>query len=209
MLGLLMAVLIGVSLVAKEVERRSLYLILSKPVHRHEVILGKYAGLVLTLAINLTVMVVAVFCILGYMSLIEGEELQRGWEAPAADPAMLKAFFLIFMQLMIITAVALFFSTFSSPILSAILTFGLYVVGHFNADLRAFETVIDSRVAVSVAKSLYYILPNFSPFNVTAEVVHAQPVTMEYIVLATAYALAYIAILLMVSMFIFSRRDFT
>ena len=207
--GLLMAVFIGVSLVAKEVERRSLDTILSKPVRRHEVVLGKYAGLVLTLAVNLTVMAVALFCILGYMSLTEGDELRRGWDAPATDPAMLKAFFLIFMQLMLVTAVALFFSTFSSPILSAVLTFGLYVVGHFNADLRAFEAVIDSRVAAHVAKGLYYVLPNFKTFNITAEVVHAQPVTMEYIGLTAAYALAYISILLLASMFIFSRRDFT
>jgi ABC-type transport system involved in multi-copper enzyme maturation permease subunit len=206
--GLFIAVFIGIGLVTKEVERRSIYTILSKPVRRHELILGKYGGLVLTLAINLAVMAVALYCVLAYMSLTESEEFKRGWEAPAIDPALLKAFFLIFVQLMLITAVALFFSTFSSPILSAVLTFGLYVVGHFNQDLRNFEAVVDSRAAAYLARGLYYTLPNLAPFDVKAEVVHAQPVTLGYIGLTTGYALAYIAVLLLVATLIFSRRDF-
>ena len=206
--GLFIAVFIGIGLVAKEVERRSIYTLLSKPVRRHELILGKYAGLVLTLGVNLTVMVIAHYGVLGYMSWTESEEFKRSWEAPAVDPAMLKAFFLIFVQLMLVTAIALFFSTFSTPILSAVLTFGIYAAGHLSADLRNFQEVVDSKVAAAFALGLYYILPNLSPFDVTAEVVHAQPVTVEYMGLTTAYALGYITALLLVSMFIFSRRDF-
>ena len=206
--GLFIAVFIGIGLVAKEVERRSIYAILSKPVRRHEFILGKYAGLVLTLAVNLSVMAIAHYGVLAFMSWTESEEFKRSWEAPAVDPAMLKAFFLTFVQLMLVTAIALFFSTFSTPILSAVLTFGIYAVGHLSADLRNFQEVVDSRIAASLARGLYYVLPNLGPFNVTAEVVHAQPVTVEYMGLTTAYALVYITALLLVSMFIFSRRDF-
>ena len=161
--GLFIAVFIGIGLVAKEVERRSIYTILSKPVRRHEVILGKYSGLVLTLAVNLAVMMIAVYTVLAYISWTETEAFKRGWEAPATDPAMLTAFFLIFVQLALVTAIALFFSTFSSPILSAVLTFGLYVAGHFNADLSDFQEVIDSPVAAAVAKGLYYVLPKPRP----------------------------------------------
>ena len=206
--GLFIAVFIGIGLVAKEVERRSIYTILSKPVRRHELVLGKYAGLVLTLAVNVAVMAVAMYCVLGYMSWVEIEEFKRGWEVPATDPAMLKAVFLIFVQLMLVTAVALFFSTFSSPILSAALTLGLYVVGHFNADLRNFQEVVDSVAAGYLALGLYYLLPNLAAFDVKAAVVHAQPVTVEYIALTTAYALAYIGALLLVAILIFTRRDF-
>ena len=106
--GLFIAVFIGIGLVSKEVERRSLYTVLSEPVRRHEVVLGKYVGLVFTLAVNLAVMVVAVYAVLGYISVTESEEFKRGWEAPATDPAMLTAFFLIFVQLMLVTAIALF-----------------------------------------------------------------------------------------------------
>jgi ABC-type transport system involved in multi-copper enzyme maturation permease subunit len=206
--GLFIAVFIGIGLVSKEVERRSIYSLLAKPVRRHELILGKYAGLVLTLAVNIAVMAVALYAVLGYMSWVETEEFKQSWEAPATDPAMLWAVFLVFTQLMLVTAIALFFSTFSSPILSAVLTFGLYVVGHFNADLRNFENVVDSPTAASLARVLYYVLPNLAPFDIRADVVHAQPVTFGYVALTTGYAVAYIGALLLGAMFIFSRRDF-
>ena len=206
--GLFIAVFIGIGLVSKEVGRRSIYSLLAKPVRRHELILGKYAGLVLTLAVNIAVMAVALYAVLGYMSWVETEEFKQSWEAPATDPAMLWAVFLVFTQLMLVTAIALFFSTFSSPILSAVLTFGLYVVGHFNADLRNFENVVDSPTAASLARVLYYVLPNLAPFDIRADVVHAQPVTFGYVALTTGYAVAYIGALLLGAMFIFSRRDF-
>lgn len=206
--GLFIAVFIGIGLVSKEVERRSIYSLLAKPVRRHELILGKYAGLVLTLAVNIVVMAVALYAVLGYMSWVETEEFRQSWEAPATDPAMLLAIFLIFAQMMLVTAIALFFSTFSGPILAAVLTFGLVGVGHFNADLRNFENVVDSRAAAYLARALYYGLPNLAPFDVKAEVVHAQPVSLGYVALTTGYAVAYIAALLLAAMFIFSRRDF-
>ncbi len=206
--GLFIAVFIGIGLVSKEVERRSIYSLLAKPIRRYELILGKYAGLVITLAVNIAVMAVAMYAVLGYMAWAESEEFRQSWEASATDPAMLLAIFLIFAELMLVTAIALFFSTFSSPILSATLTFGLFVVGHFNADLRNFENVVDSRAAAYLAKALYYVLPNLAPFDVKAEVVHALPVSLEYVALTTGYAAAYIGILLLASMFIFSRRDF-
>jgi hypothetical protein len=89
-----------------------------------------------------------------------------------------------------------------------VLTFGLYVVGHFNADLRNFENVVDSPTAASLARVLYYVLPNLAPFDIRADVVHAQPVTFGYVALTTGYAVAYIGALLLGAMFIFSRRDF-
>ena len=206
--GLFIAVFIGIGLVSKEVERRSIYSLLAKPVRRHELILGKYAGLVLTLAVNIVVMAVALYAVLGYMSWVQTEEFRQSWEASATDAAMLLAIVLIFAQLMLVTAIALFFSTFSGPILSAALTFGLFIVGHFNADLRNFENVVDSRAAAYLARTLYYVLPNLAPFDVRAEVVHAQPVSLGYMALTTGYAVAYIAALLLAAMFIFSRRDF-
>ena len=83
--GLFIAVFIGIGLVSKEVERRSIYSLLAKPIRRHELILGKYVGLVLTLLVNLTVMAVALYGVLGYMSWVATEELARSWEAPGTD----------------------------------------------------------------------------------------------------------------------------
>jgi len=206
--GLFIAVFIGIGLVSKEVERKSIYGLLSKPVRRHEFIIGKYLGLVLTLAVNIAVMAAALYLVLAYMNWMETENVRRSWDAPATDPAMLKAIFLIWVELCLITAVALCFSTFSTPILSAVFTFGLYIVGHFNADLRNFQNVIDSPAVVYLARVLYYVLPNLAPFDVKADVVHAQPVSAMHVALTGAYGGVYILMLLLVSMFVFSRRDF-
>jgi len=206
--GLMIAVFIGIGLVWKEVERRSIYGLLSKPISRAQFIVGKYAGLVLTLAVNMAVMVGAWYAVLGYMGATVSPAARAAWVAPATDPTMLKAVILIFVELMLVTAVALFFSTFSSPFLSAGLTVGLWVIGHFNADLRNFEAVLDVAPLVWVARALYYLLPNLAPFNIRAEVVHGVAVPGSQILLTLAYAVVYIAILLAGAIAIFRRRDF-
>src|SRR5918998_4800 len=91
-IGLFIAVFIGIGLVAKEVERRSIYSLLSKPVRRHELVLGKYLGLVLTLVVNLAIMAVAFYAVLAYMAWMAPDRTAAAWEAPATDPRMLKAF---------------------------------------------------------------------------------------------------------------------
>src|SRR5512134_563341 len=144
--GLLIAVFIGIGLVWKEVERRSIYSLLSKPIRRSEFIIGKYAGLALTLFVNVAVMTVVFYAVLAYLNTQFPEATRAAWPAPATDPGMLRAIVLIFVELLLVTAIALFFSTFSSPFLSAALTFGLWVIGHFNADLRNFESVVESKV---------------------------------------------------------------
>ena len=206
--GLFIAIFIGIGLVSKEVERRSIYALLSKPVSRAQFIAGKYAGLVLTLAVNVTVMAAALYIILAYMVWSEPPTIRAGWDAPGTDPALLKAFFLIFIELMLITAIALFFSTFSTPILSAALTFGFYVAGHFNADLKNFDRVVDSKAAALLARGVYHVLPDLSAFDVKTEVVHGLPVTVGYLASTTAYGLVYVTALLLIATFIFSRRDF-
>lgn len=207
-IGLFIAVFIGIGLVSKEVERKSIYALLAKPMTRAQLVLGKYAGLILTLFVNLSVMTIALYLVLGYWSLTEHAWYKSGWDAPGADPNLLKPVFLIFTELSLITAIALLFSTFSSPILSAVLTFSLYIVGHFNDDLRHFETVVPSKAAAALARALYYVLPNLASFDVSSTVVHGRSVPFGYIALTTAYAVVYIAALLTAATFIFSRRDF-
>jgi ABC-type transport system involved in multi-copper enzyme maturation permease subunit len=206
--GLFIAVFIGIGLVSKEVERRSIYSLLSKPVSRPQFIAGKYAGLVLTLLVNVAIMTMALYLVLGYLTWRETEIVRSGWDAPGTDPALLKAFFLIFVELMLVTAIALFFSTFSTPILAAALTFGLYIAGHFNADLKNFETVVDSKAAAWLARGLYHVLPDLSAFDVKTEVVHGLPVSMGYLTSTAAYGVLYIGALLLAATVIFTRRDF-
>jgi ABC-type transport system involved in multi-copper enzyme maturation permease subunit len=206
--GLFIAIFIGIGLVSKEVERKSIYAMLSKPISRSQFVVGKYAGLVLTLAVNVAVMTLAIYLVLGYMTWMETAEFKAGWETPGVDPRMLKATVLIFVELMLITAVALFFSTFSSPILSAAFTFGLYIVGHFNTDLKNFDKIVESKPAIWLARGLYHVLPDLSAFDVKMEVVHGLPVPAGYMWSTIGYGAAYIAALLLAAVVIFSRRDF-
>ncbi|HEX4914873.1 MAG TPA: ABC transporter permease [Vicinamibacterales bacterium] len=208
MFGLLIAVFIGIGLVSKEVERKSVYGLLTKPVTRPQFILGKYAGLMLTLAVNIAVMIAAFYAVLYYMDVTASEATRKAWPAPATDPRLLIATLLIFAELAVITAVALFFSTFTSPLLAILLTLGLWIAGQFNADLRNFENVIDAPAAIWVAKALYYVLPNLAPFNIKAEVVHGFPVSMRHVALTLLYAAVYAGMLLVAAAAIFRRRDF-
>src|SRR5262245_776176 len=186
MFGMFIVVFIGIQLVSKEVERRSIYSMLSKPIRRHQLLLGKYAGLILTLAVNVAVMTVAFYAVLAYMQWTAPKPVLDALDGPALDPRMLKAIVLIFGQLAVVTAIALFFSSFSSPILSASFTLGLYIAGHFSADLRNFDQVVDSQAAQTLARAMYWILPNLAPFDVKAQVVHALPVPVGYMALTLA-----------------------
>jgi Cu-processing system permease protein len=112
------------------------------------------------------------------------------------------------LELMLVTAIAVFFSTFSSPFLSALLTAGLWVAGHFNADLRNFGAVVRSPTLAHVTRAIYYVLPNFAAFDIKSQVVHAQAVPVSYLGVTFAYGLAYIVFVLTGAAMIFSRRDF-
>jgi len=206
--GLFIAVFIGIGLVSKEVDKRSVYSLLAKPIRRPQFVFGKYCGLTLTLAVNVAVMAAALYAVLFYMSWGVPKTTAQSWDAPALDPALLKAIGLILVELLLVTAIALFFSTFSTPILSAALTFGLFIAGHFSTDLRNFDQVVNSPAAVRLARGLYWVLPNLGQFDVKSQVVHGQAVPMGYMALTAAYAAFYTAMLLTMAVLIFSRRDF-
>jgi ABC-type transport system involved in multi-copper enzyme maturation permease subunit len=208
-IGGFIAIFIGIGLVAKEVERRSVYSLLAKPVRRSELVVGKYLGLVLTLGVNVLFMTIVWYGVLAYYNLITPEMARGGWEGPATDPRMLIAVGLIFVQLMLVTAIAVFFSSFStSPMLSALFTFGLFVAGHFSADLRNFESIVSSKALSTLARGLYYVLPNMAIFDVKSAVVHVRPIGFEYVISAVVYGLLYVLALLFASVLIFRRRDF-
>src|SRR5262249_26894694 len=193
------ALLLGLGVVHREVEKRSFSSRLAKPIERHQLVLGKYAGLVLTLAVNLTVMAVALYVVLAVMAWVAGPIAARAWERPAVDPLLLKAFAMTFVELSLITAIALLFSTFSTPMLSAAFTFALFVAGRFSTDLRNFNQVVDSPIASGLTSALYWVLPNLAPFDVRSQVVHGDGVPFGYLAMSTGYGALYIAALLVLS----------
>lgn len=195
--GLVMAIFIGVGLVYKEIEKRTLYSLLSKPIRRWEFLVGKYAGLVLTLVINTAFMTVglgaALFCV--------GRPFVR------SDASIVVAVYFILLALALVTAIALFFSCFSSPMLSTLFTLGIYVTGVFAADIRDFGALTHSSFLRTATSALSYVVPNFHNFNVIAAAAHGEAVPFALIWQNTLYALLYIAALLLASSAVFSRRN--
>lgn len=195
--GVFIAIFVGVGLVYKEIERRTLYAILSKPIGRGEFMLGKYLGLCLTLLVNVAVMGVGLS-----LALIV---VKRGW-----DPLALRiwpAIFLIYVELAILTGVAMLFSAFSSPALSALLTFFLFVIGHFSADLKTLAHSMGSAPARWVFAGLYYLLPNLANYNAITPAAHGQAPEVRTVVMAAVYGLIYIGVLLAATTLVFSRRN--
>jgi ABC-type transport system involved in multi-copper enzyme maturation permease subunit len=206
LIGLFIAVFIGAGLVWKEIDRRTIYSLLAKPIRRSELLVGKYAGLVLTLLANLALMAATVYLVLAWLSWVQPAPV-RALEAPALDPRLLVAMLLIFVELAVVVALALFFSTFASPFSAAGFTLALFVAGQFSADLRHLRAVLDSPAAAALATALYYVLPDFTMFDVKAAVVHGHSVGRGYMALAATYGALYVVGLLLLSVIVFSRRD--
>jgi len=206
--GLLMAVFIGIGLVAREIDRRSIYSLLAKPLPRSEFIVGKYVGLLLTIFVNVTLMTAAFYLMLAWIGRVSPEYVRRSWEAPAADPALLLAVALVFGELALLTAVALFFSTFSSSgLLSLVFTLGLWVAGIESQDLRHFGDIVDSP-ATPLVTAIGWIVPAFSAFDVKAEVVHGHLVPLGLVAWRLLYAAVYSVVAVGAAVVIFSRREF-
>lgn len=195
LVGTLIAVFIGIGLVHKEIERRTLYAIITKPIRRADFVLGKFLGLTLTLAVNVAIMGASLFLL---ASTMEG---RLAWE-------LLLPVALTFLKLMVVTAIAVLFSTFSTPTLSAVFTLALVVVGSLAEDLKLFAATFGGPVLQAVVIAMYLVLPNLAALDLGGAVVHGRPVPAAAAGLAAAYGLAYVATLLAGAVWIFQYRDF-
>jgi ABC-type transport system involved in multi-copper enzyme maturation permease subunit len=196
--GAFISIFVGVGLVYKEIERRTIYAIFSKPVGRGEFLVGKYLGLCLTLLVNVVVMGIGLSLALLYV--------RRGFEAPILN--IWPAIMLIYVELMILTAVAILFSSFSSPALSALLTFFVFIIGHFSADLKTFAASMGTASAKYLFSALFYVLPNLSNYSYITPAAHGQLPPPSLAFASLAYALLYITVLLAAATLIFNRRNF-
>jgi ABC-type transport system involved in multi-copper enzyme maturation permease subunit len=195
--GLVISVFIGVGLVSKEIEKRTLYALLAKPLRRWEFLLGKYLGLVFTLVVNLFVMGIALSAALFYVD--------RQW-MPGDEQIGIGIFFIL-LQLALVTAIALLFSTFSSVMLSAVFTICIYVAGTFAPDIKSIGQLTGSVALGMVTKFTYYLLPNFGNFNVIAAVAHGNGIPSRLVAENSGYAGGYIVAVLLVAAAIFSNRN--
>jgi len=194
--GAFISIFVGVSLVSKEIEKRTVYAIFSKPIGRGEFIIGKYFGLCLTLFVNVLIMGVGVSLALLYVG--GGKMAGSIWGA----------IFLIFLELTILTAVAILFSSFSSPSLSALLAFFIFVIGHFSASLRDFADKLGSQSAKYFFGAIYYLMPNLSYYTFQTNAAHGEFPPTQLLLGATLYAVIYSSVLLAITFLIFRKRNF-
>jgi ABC-type transport system involved in multi-copper enzyme maturation permease subunit len=196
-IGLLMAVFIGVGLVSKEMDKRTLYALLAKPVRRWEFLLGKFVGLLLTLSVNTAAMAAGLFAALYYVK----HSLDR------ADGVALVAIYFILLKLALVVALALLFSCYTTPLLAILFTAGLYVSGLFVKEMRGLHGETLAPAVQTFLRWLSYLLPNFENFDVMASAAHGRHIPGTLILHNTAYAVLYCAIVLAAASVIFSRRN--
>lgn len=196
--GAFIAIFVGTGLVSKEIERRTIYALLAKPVRRSEFIVGKYLGLCLTLFVNVFVMGVGIVLALTYV--------KGGWNPNAAS--VVPALVMIYLELVILVAVTMLFSSFSSPALSALLSFGIFIIGNFSADMRLFAESLGSNAAKLFFSALFYLLPNFSIYSWITPAGHGRIPSLVELLTALLYAILYSTLVLSFATFIFQRRNF-
>ncbi len=193
--GVIIAIFVGIGLVNKELEKKTIYTIISKPIKRWQFLLGKYLGLALTLLSYVAVMTVC------YMLVLLAYTNTLPWQT-------LIAVLLIYVELLVVTASAILFSTFSTPTLSASYALAIYVIGNMTGDLRGLAAKAGSAGASALLNFFYYFLPNLQDFNVKSETVHNIPVTAGFVLSAITYGLMYVMAILAVSVLVFQRRNF-
>jgi Cu-processing system permease protein len=192
--GVLIAVFMGVGLVHREVERRTIYTILSRAISRTEFLVGKFVGLVATLGLQVGVMAIAFVAV----SLVAGAPLGSVHAVALA---------LAFAELAVVVAIATFFSSFTTPLLASLFTGGIYLVGHVTRDLRELGAQSDAASVERITWLLYRVLPDLESFNLSVQAVHGLPLEPGQIVPPLLYGGLYVALLLALGATILERRD--
>jgi Cu-processing system permease protein len=195
LVAVIIAIFVGIGLVTKEIERRTIYTILARPITRVQFILGKYLGLTFIVVVNIAIMF-AMFLGTVWLS------------GNAIYGSLFQAVEFILVETLLVMAIAMFFSTFSSSTLSATMTLGFYVIGHLTSDLKGIAEKSQNQLTESVLTALYYLCPNLELLNIKGQAASGVLVEMGYQVTATAYGLLYAGLLLTGACLIFQRRDF-
>jgi ABC-type transport system involved in multi-copper enzyme maturation permease subunit len=193
--GTLIAIFVGINLVYREISLKTVYTLLAKPVHRWEFLLGKYAGLLALLLLEIAIMG---GCFLGLVLVQDS----------AVTSSLVLAIGMIFLELVLITAVAIFFSSFTTPYLAGMFTVALWIIGHLLADLRAFGEHSEIASLQRLTEVLYWTLPNLDRLDIKAAAAAGRPLESMQLAVSALYAAGYSTMLLLASVVLFRRRDF-
>jgi Cu-processing system permease protein len=195
LVGVIIAIFVGIGLVSKEIDRRTIYTVMARPISRTQFIVGKFCGLTLTLLVNVGIMTVILLVLLWLTHV-------------PVRVSLVQAIQLICVELLIITAIAIFFSTFSSTTLSAIMTLGLYVIGHVTTDLRGIAQKGHSEMVKSMMTGIYYAFPNLELLNVKGQAARGVAIPLAYQLGVSGYGFIYACLLIVAACLVFERRDF-
>ncbi|MEW6235005.1 MAG: ABC transporter permease subunit [Candidatus Omnitrophota bacterium] len=199
--GLMLSMFVGVNVVYEELDKRTIYTIIASGVTRTQFILGKFLGLFITVVANIVIMGV-LLCLLLWV-----------WKDASPSPSLIMAIFLMLFEMMIVTALVVLFSSFSTPVLSAVLTFMCWIIGRMSEDLWEWSIRLIEQGAKGAAyllRGLYFVLPNLAIYNVQNQVVHHEDIgSLGYVTFIYPLAgVVYAAILLWIATVSFSGRDF-
>lgn len=215
--GWLISLVMGVSLIPQEVERRTIYTILSKPVNRYEFIIGKFVGAWITLAINIALMGVVFVIVVAVKAY--GAEIPAAEGIQGAAPQKMGIFdantvwgiVMIYLQFLVLSSVVLMFSTFLTPTVNFFMGLGVYIVGVLGS---VTQTIMTSPTASTPLKALYYamhyVIPNFDNFNVTNTLLHPEKHIANMAVYTAQiglYGLLYALLMATIAVIIFQRRE--
>ncbi len=192
--SMLIAVMMSVLLVSREVDGRTVYNILAKPVRRWQFLLGKYLGLLATVALNLALMTV----VMVGMVWLYTSELDGGLVFAAA---------MILLEMALVTAFATLFSVLTRPMLGTVFTLAVYIIGHVAEDIWELTRHVTVGITRPVIAAVYYTLPNLERFNFKAEVVHQLGISPSLVAVTVVYGVSYTALVLVLACVRFSRKD--
>jgi len=191
--GILIAIFIGIGLIFRELEKRTVYLVLSKPLRRYQFLMGKFLGLAVTLLVVLCGLVLMFYLLL----LLKSE----------TSPKILLVFYPIYLEWLLVAGIALFFSSFSTPLLSGMLTLGAFICGHLSRSLLLLNSRLHSEISGALLSGIFYLIPDLELFNIRTQVVHGLGVSLPFVAETTLYWIAYESALLLIAIYIFEKKD--
>ena len=195
-LSVIVAIFVGTALINKEIEKRTLLMLIPKPISRAELILGKHLGLTGVLAVTVVIMMAIYLVMLSFADISYPTQ------------ALIVSGVYLLVELALIVAIAILFGVFTSSILATLLSFGVYLMGHFSEDLVELGKLSKNANLESLTTSLYLVLPNLSRLDLKNEAVYGLLPSSSELLSHALYGVLYTSLLLIISIMIFAQKEF-
>lgn len=207
LIGILVSVFFGMNIVHKEIDKRTVYNIFSKPVRRFEFMIGKYLGLSITLLVLVTIMSLVLLVILTYYSFKYQNfiEYHYGGIYPYK---LIMALYTTYLEHLVLIALSLVFSSFSTPVMTVLFVLLVFTIGRFSSDILLFTHYVKDPILGGIMNILYVFIPHLDKLNLRSEAVYGGDVSISYIFYLTIYCIIYCCALLLLSIIIFEKKEF-